>query len=55
MVYFSGRFNLGKIALEHRQEDVRNLMETVNNLDLKYIESWVSQLGLEQVYKKVKS
>ena len=39
---------------EMQLKDVRNLMGTVNNLDLKYIESWVSQLSLEQVYKKVK-
>jgi hypothetical protein len=34
--------------------DVRNLMETVDNLDLEYIDNWISQLGLEQIYKEAK-
>jgi len=39
---------------EMQLKDVRNLIETVNNLDLKYIDKWVSQLGLEQIYKEAK-
>ncbi len=39
---------------ETQLKDVRNLIETGDNLDLKYIENWISQLGLEQIYKEVK-
>ncbi len=39
---------------EMQLKDVRNLLETVNDLDLKYIESWISQLALRGIYKKVK-
>ncbi len=39
---------------EMQLKDVRNLMETVDNLDLKYIDNWISQLGLEQIYKEAK-
>ena len=39
---------------ETQLKDVRNLMETVNNLDLKYIDKWISQLSLQQIYKKAK-
>jgi hypothetical protein len=37
---------------EMQLKDVANLMETVNNLDLKYIDNWVRALGLEQIYKE---
>ena len=40
---------------EMQLKDVRNLIETADNLDLKYIKNWVPQLGLEQIYKEVKS
>jgi len=33
-------------------KDVGNLIETVDNLDLKYIGNWVRELGLEQIYKE---
>lgn len=39
---------------EMQLKDVQNLMETVDNLDLKYIDNWISQLGLEQIYKEAK-
>jgi len=39
---------------ETQLKDVRNLIETVDNLDLKYIDKWISQLGLEQIYKEAK-
>ncbi len=39
---------------EMQLKDVRNLIEIVNSLDLKYIEDWISQLGLEQIYKEAK-
>ncbi len=39
---------------EMQLKDVRNLVETVDNLDLKYIDKWISQLGLEQIYKEAK-
>ncbi|GAJ14426.1 unnamed protein product [marine sediment metagenome] len=32
---------------EMQLKDVGNLMETVDNLDLKYIDNWVRELGLE--------
>lgn len=34
--------------------DVRNLLKTVHNLDVDYVEKWVRELGLEEVYNKVK-
>ena len=37
---------------EMQLKDVRNLMETVHNLDLKYIDNWVRELDLEQIYKE---
>jgi len=39
---------------EMQLKDVRNLIATVNNLDLKYVDKWISQLGLEQIYKEAK-
>jgi hypothetical protein len=43
-------------AKESRSEmqikDVANLMETVDDLDSKYIDNWVYKLGLEQIYKE---
>ena len=39
---------------EMQLKDVRNLIETVSNLDIKYIEKWISQLDLEQIYKEAK-
>ncbi len=38
---------------EMQLKDVQNLMQTVDKLDLKYIENWIQHLGLEPVYKKV--
>lgn len=37
---------------EMQLKDVRNLIKTVDNLDLKYIENWVRELSLEQIYKE---
>jgi len=37
---------------EMQLKDVRNLIETVDDLDLKYIDNWVRELGLEQIYKE---
>jgi len=39
---------------EMQLKDVRNLIQTVDGLDLKYIDNWISQLGLEQIYKEAK-
>ena len=39
---------------EMQLRDVENLIETANNLDLKYIENWISKLDLKKIYKKVK-
>jgi hypothetical protein len=37
---------------EIQLKDVANLTETVDNLDLEYINDWVRELGLEQIYRK---
>ena len=37
---------------EMQLKDVGNLIETVDNLDLKYIDNWVREFGLEQIYKE---
>jgi len=39
---------------EMQLKDVRNLIKTVDNLDLKYIYNWVRELGLEQIYKEAR-
>ena len=39
---------------EIQLKDVQNLLATVNNLDIKYIKNWISQLGLERPYREVK-
>ena len=39
---------------EMQLNDVRNLMQTVDNLDLKYIDYWISQLCLEEIYREAK-
>jgi hypothetical protein len=38
---------------EMQLKDVANLMETVDNLDLKYINNWIRELDLERIYKEV--
>ena len=37
---------------ESQLRDVKNLIETVDDLDLKYIDNWVEELSLEQIYKE---
>ncbi len=37
---------------ESQLKDVKNLIETVDDLDLKYIDNWVGELFLEQIYKE---
>jgi hypothetical protein len=37
---------------EMQLKDVANLMETVDNLDSKYISNWIRELGLQQIYKE---
>ena len=37
---------------EMQLKDVGNLIETVDNLDLKYIGNWVREMGLEKIYKE---
>lgn len=37
---------------EMQLKDVRNLIKTVDKLDLKYINNWIRELGLEQIYKE---
>lgn len=47
------KLNWAKDSLSEIQlKDVRNLLETVDNLDLKYIDKWISQLALEKIYKE---
>ena len=47
------KLNWAKDRLSEIQlKDVRNLIETVDNLDLKYIDKWISQLDLEKPYKE---
>ena len=37
---------------EMQLKDVANLMVTVDDLDVRYIETWVCELGLGQIYKE---
>lgn len=37
---------------EMQLKDVANLMETVDNLDSKYIDNWIRKLDLEKIYKE---
>jgi len=37
---------------EMQLKDVANLMETVDDLDSEYIDNWIRELGLEQIYRK---
>jgi hypothetical protein len=37
---------------EMQLRDVRNLIGTVDNLELEYIENWIRELDLEQIYKE---
>lgn len=39
---------------ETQLKDVRNIMESVDNLDLKYVEAWVAKLGLHEIFKGLK-
>ena len=37
---------------EMQIQDVKNLMRTVPDLDVYYIEKWLTELGLEEIYKE---
>ncbi len=37
---------------EMQLKDVANLIETADNFDSKYIDNWVRELGLEQIYRE---
>ena len=39
---------------EMQIRDVKNLFKTIHNLDRGYIEKWVHELGLDEVYNEVK-
>lgn len=39
---------------EIQLRDVRNIMESVDNLDRKYIETWIAKLGLHEIFKEVR-
>jgi hypothetical protein len=34
--------------------DVENLLKMVSDMDMDYIEVWVKDLGLEEIYREVK-
>ncbi len=38
---------------EMQLKDVKNLIEATDGLDLKYIDKWIRELGLEQLYKEL--
>lgn len=40
---------------EMQLKDVRNLLETVKDLDMLYIKKWARKLDLNQIYKEVKN
>jgi len=40
---------------ELQMADVKNLLRMVQNLDILYLDKWVSSLGLEEIYQRVKS
>ncbi len=40
---------------EMQARDIRNIMRTVVDLDMGYIENWIKRLGLEEIYKFVTS
>ena len=37
-----------------QMNDVKNLISSVNNLDKRYIDKWVQELGLQAIYEKVR-
>ena len=39
---------------EIQLKDVKNLLESVKHLDMKYIKKWVNKLNLDKIYLKVK-
>ncbi len=39
---------------EMQLKDVKNILNTVPALDMIYIKKWISKLGLDDIYKKVK-
>lgn len=39
---------------ETQLKDVRNITESVDNLDLKYVETWVAKLGLDEIFRGIK-
>lgn len=38
---------------EIQKNDVKNIMRTIHELDMKYIEAWVRKLGIEKIFKEV--
>jgi len=40
---------------EIQLKDVANLMETVDHLDSEYIDNWIRELDLEQIYKEAEN
>jgi hypothetical protein len=39
---------------ETQLRDVRNILKTVESMDMDYINKWVMKLGLDKIYKEVK-
>ena len=40
---------------EMQLKDVKNLVETVHNLDMAYLKHWLRELGLEKLFKEVRN
>lgn len=40
---------------EMQLKDVKNLIETVDNLDMGYIGDWLRKLGLEELYEEARN
>ena len=39
---------------ETQLNDVRNILNGVKNIDLDYIKTWISNLGLDEIFKRIK-
>lgn len=39
---------------EMQIRDVKNIIKTVPDIDIDYIEEWINKLGLEDIYKEIK-
>jgi hypothetical protein len=37
---------------EMQIRDVKNILKTVSDIDMDYIEEWIKKLGLEDIYRE---